>query len=117
MTDDEDPAAWVEAFAEHNRYLGARVLPDGVRFAAVMPLLYTAAIVVGEVGDEDSILDRWCYASPRTAGFALELWDGTGEPLGWHRHPRSGRRVSIDPGERDEHGDAVGAVGVMYVRP
>ena len=37
--------------------------------------------------------DRWCYDSYEKAKAALEAWDGTGEPTGWHRHPATGRRV------------------------
>lgn len=116
MTDD-DPAAWVRAFAIHNHYTAARVLPDGVHYAAVMPQIYTTAIVVGEVGDETNILDRWCYLLPQSAHLALAVWDGVKEPGGWHRHPASGRRVSVDPDERDENGERIGEVGVMYRRP
>lgn len=37
--------------------------------------------------------DRWCYSSYAKAKAALDAWDGTGEPEGWHRHPDTGRRV------------------------
>lgn len=36
--------------------------------------------------------DRWCYKTYAAAKAAFDAWDGTGEPLGWHRHPDTGRR-------------------------
>jgi hypothetical protein len=37
-------------------------------------------------------LIRWCYHDEQSALEALEAWDGTNEPAGWHRHPATGRR-------------------------
>jgi hypothetical protein len=34
----------------------------------------------------------WCYPDYASALAALDAWDGEGEPLGWHRHPDTGRR-------------------------
>ncbi len=70
--------------------LGRRILPDG-REAGVYPQLFTAKLVVGLPGD-DCLDDAWCYATESLALAALDAWDGTGEPTGWHRHPGSGRR-------------------------
>jgi hypothetical protein len=39
-----------------------------------------------------------------------------GEPDGWFRHAKTGRRVSRSADEMDENGNRVGAVGVIYVR-
>lgn len=36
--------------------------------------------------------NRWCYKGYAKAKAAFDAWDGTGEPLGWHRHPDTGRR-------------------------
>lgn len=88
----------------------------GGRYAALCRYMYTTAIVTGRIGDMTSLDDRWCYHSPASAWAALDAWDGTGEPAGWHRHPASGRRVSLDANEMDEDGHVVGAVGVPYVR-
>jgi hypothetical protein len=110
MTDE----AWLAEFADRNGYLAPRLLP-GDRYAAVMPLAFTAAIIVGEVGNEFSYLDRWCYVRGPAAILALAVWDGEGDPAGWHRHPKSGRRVACTEGEVDEHGQLV-AVGEVYVR-
>ena len=78
------------------------LLPDG-RWVALRDFLFTVAIVVGQVGDKTEVSDRWCYHSYREARDALEMWDGTGEPEGWHRHPFSGRRRAED--------------GTIYERP
>jgi hypothetical protein len=92
-----------------------RRLPDG-RFAALREFAYTVAVVVVNNGDRVGEADRWCYHHVVAAALALEAWDGTGEPAGWHRHPASGRRVSEDPDEIDDDGNRVGAVGVVYER-
>lgn len=73
-------------------YRHVRLLPDGVRFAAVMPLIFTSAIITVRAGDMHSTEDRWCYHTEADALAALDAWDGTGEPEGWHRHPATGRR-------------------------
>lgn len=83
-----------------NGYLNATTLADG-RIACIMPLMYTAAIIVMR---EDAIDfgydDRWCYHGLLEAMKALKEWQENPtlvEPNGWHRHPLSGRRR--------EHGD------------
>jgi hypothetical protein len=62
----------------------------------IAPLVFTHAIVSGI--DQCGYNDRWCYHSYAAAKAALDAWDGTGEPSGWHRNPRTGRR-------RDENGN------------
>lgn len=88
---------------------------SGGRYAAIWPLMYTHAIIVGQIGDAISYDDRWCYAGYDAARTALDAWNGEGEPAGWTRHPRTGRRVSQSPDERDGDGRPVGAIGVVYV--
>lgn len=68
---------------------------SGNRYAAIMPMMFTHGIIVGKIGDI-GYDDRWCYHNYTSAKAALEAWDGTGEPKGWHRHPRTGRRRSED---------------------
>jgi hypothetical protein len=96
-------------------YRYPRPLPGG-RYVAVMPLMFTAAIVTGRMGDRIGHDDRWCYHSIVDAKRALDAWDGTGEPAGWHRHPASGRRVSETVNERDHTGEIV-PLGTVYYRP
>lgn len=62
------------------------------RWGAVMPLIHHAAIVTGTVGNRHGLDDRWCYRSQEDAARHLGSWDGVGEPDGWDRHHRTGRR-------------------------
>src|SRR5436309_3043308 len=67
---------------------------DENRWAALMPFMFTVAIVWGFRGDGQGLCyeDRWCYHEPLRALLALREWNGAGDPEGWHRHPYSGRR-------------------------
>jgi hypothetical protein len=65
-------------------------------WAALCQFAFTTAIIVGTIGDRHGYDDRWCYHSITDAAKALSAWDGTGEPEGWHRHPLSGRRRSVE---------------------
>lgn len=88
----QEKRADLEEFAESCGYLDARTLADG-RTIAVMPLMFTKAIVVFR--DTTSIDDRWCYHDVASARYGIEEWSSRGyegEPTGWHRHPYSGRR-------------------------
>jgi hypothetical protein len=108
------PEEWLTDFAEKCHYEGPKILP-GDRYALVSPMLFTAAIITGDIGDDYSFTDRWCYHSTEAAHAALEAWDGEGEPKGWHRHPASGRRISVTGTEIDKDGNKVSGIGVEYV--
>src|SRR3954462_4255360 len=84
-------AAFIVWLERENGYTNVKLLPDG-RWAGLLRFLYTHAIIVGQIGDQCGYDDRWCFASEAKALAALNEWDGTGEPNGWHRHPGSGRR-------------------------
>lgn len=88
-------ALWVAAFCTANIYSHAKLFDDG-RYACVAPFLFTHAILLGRVGEQNSYDDRWCYATFEKAVAAIDSWDGAGEPEGWHRHPMTGRRRSED---------------------
>lgn len=83
-------AAFLQWMNGQRGYSHVRPLPGG-RYAAIYQFMFTEAIITGKIGDYDSYDDRWCYMKGHAAE-ALEAWDGTGEPKGWHRHPASGRR-------------------------
>jgi hypothetical protein len=74
-----------------------RLDPD--RWVAVVPFLYTWAVITGRWADARyGYVDRWCYHRVEAAVLAATIWDGTGEPDGWHRHPTSDRyRPNGDP--------------------
>lgn len=103
LTWDETAEAWTVATKIQTDARG-RQHAVGVWVA---PLMYTSAILIGPVGAlwYD---DRWCYKDPVTALEAARAWGGPwngGEPAGWHRHPRTGRRRDAgDPAtERISH--------------
>jgi hypothetical protein len=68
----------------------------GANLIDVMPMLFTAAIVVTPKAFPLAYTDRWCYQSVTEAIAAAEAWVAAGptqrEPDGWHRHPPTGRR-------------------------
>ena len=62
--------------------------PDGRRIA-VIPLMYTSAVIIGVAHQITWYDDRWCYHTVTDALTAARAWDGTGEPAGWHNSPES----------------------------
>jgi hypothetical protein len=38
--------------------------------------------------------DAWCYNDSVICEAAFKTWDGEGEPLGWVKHPMSGRTAA-----------------------
>ena len=87
-----DELKYLSSLTQQQGYTLPMILADG-RYAAVMPLLFTAAIIVGRVGD-NGYDNRWCYESQAAAAFALAEWvtNDASEPEGWHRDPVTGRR-------------------------
>lgn len=77
-----------EGFVTH-----PKVLPNG-HWAGVLKNVRTGAIIVGTPAEWAYGLfhDRWLYRDTGEAAKALEEWDGTGEPQGWHHHPSTQRR-------------------------
>lgn len=89
-----DEIAWLESHAKRNCYLGATPMGAG-SYAAVMPLMFTGALIHGSIFNDQSYDNRWCYKDVDVALYALREWRSRGfegEPLGWHRHPATGRR-------------------------
>lgn len=116
MTGEVPPdLAFLQWLIDECGYLYPKPIGNG-RYACICPKAFTHAIITGRIGDRMIIQDNWCYETKRQAKDALDQWDGQGEPTGWFRDPHTGRRVSRDPGERDDDGREVGAVGVMYRR-
>lgn len=62
------------------------------RWAGIQKMMFTHALVLGRMGDEIGYDNRWCFSSYEKAKTALDNWNGDGEPMGWHRHPDTGRR-------------------------
>jgi hypothetical protein len=86
--------AWLAALAKNNGYLAPLPMGNG-QWVAIYQFMFTAAILKGDMFDDDSYKDRWCFSSFGKAAVALAVWTAKGfegEPQGWHRHPDSGRR-------------------------
>lgn len=81
-------------FLKEQGYLHVQPIVGG-RYAAIQPMIFTHAIIVGQMGDETGYDDRWCYHTLKAAEVALDAWNGIGEPEGWHRHPATGRRREV----------------------
>lgn len=77
------------------QYEALRRLPDG-RICGVHRLLYHWTLHIGI--DWFGYSDRYCFATAELALEALMTWDGTGDPVGWHRHPKTGRRRDLATG-------------------
>jgi len=90
--DPEIPASLLFRFWPAGQAWARRLPGDDDRYVAVVPKLYTWALIVGTVNDESGFRDRWCYEGLLSAVLAASVWDGRGEPDGWHRHPATGRR-------------------------
>lgn len=93
MMEDQEFINWLK---DEQLYPEAKAFEDG-RYAAIYPLIYTYAIIEGRIGDKGGYDDRWCYTTREAAMKAYNEWNGVGEPSGWIRNPRTGRR-------RDETG-------------
>jgi len=78
-------------FLKECGYTHPRPLPPN-EWLAIGNYIYTCAIIKGDMHDRAGFKDRWCYHSYDAAKKALDEWDGVGEPKGWHRNPRTGRR-------------------------
>lgn len=78
-----------------------RLLPDG-RIAWIHRLNFTYAILVAPINAE-CYEDRWCYHTEARAMLELERWNAGAEkePVGWHRHPPSGRRRPDGDAEKE----------------
>lgn len=61
-------------------------------YAGVRPLVFHSVLIVGRIGDRFGYDDCFCYATEAKARAALAAWDGHGEPAGWFRNPKTGRR-------------------------
>lgn len=81
---------WLKSF-DGGTCAKVKFFPDGT-YGAVKPLIYHWTLIFGLIGNTDNYEDQWCYATRDKAMQALKSWSGEGDPDGWHRHPRTGRR-------------------------
>lgn len=75
-------------------YSAAMKMPDGM-WAGIKPLMFHWTLNTGVVGDTRGYEGRWCYADENRARIGMLGWSVRGfdgEPMGWKRHPETGRR-------------------------
>lgn len=77
-------------------YVELRPLPDE-RVIGLKRLMFHWTIHVDL--DMTGYRDRYCFATYELAKEAFDAWDGTGDPINWHRHVNSGRRRNLQTGE------------------
>lgn len=95
MTENVDAKIMQEVVDELG-FSNPKILSDG-RIAALVTFMFTTAIItMTKQGYRVGYEDRWCFHTEAGARKALDAWDGTGEPQGWHRHPATGRRIDED---------------------
>lgn len=83
-------------------YTDIRFLDETV-YICLSPFIFTWAIIIGQIGDTTGYADLWCYHNYADAKSAIDSWNGEGEPQGWHRNPRTGRRRTPDGAEYVRH--------------
>jgi hypothetical protein len=89
-----DELEWLAEMAAANGYVRPVPMGDG-KYACLCIFAFTYGIITGRMFNDWTYEDRWCYEHPYVAHKALEEWQERhfeGEPIGWHRHPDSGRR-------------------------
>jgi hypothetical protein len=64
------------------------ILPDG-RLCGLVRLLYhwTVHVDIDPIGYSD----RYCFMTAELAIDGMNGWDGCGDPINWHKHPKTGR--------------------------
>lgn len=93
MTQGSSPAGISDEVAAE--YVQIKTLADG-RLIGLRRLMFHWTIHVDI--DETGYSDRYCFATRQLAQEAFDLWDGTGDPINWHRHPHTGRRRDLSTG-------------------
>lgn len=63
-------------------------LPDG-RLCGLMRLILHWTVHIDL--DYGGYRERYCFLTPELAVEAMDQWDGTGDPINWHKHPNTGR--------------------------
>jgi len=71
-------------------YLAEKEFTDSK--AWVIPLTFGRARIIVGPKEMSWLDDGWWYDSPEAAVAALNIWNGVGEPEGWMRNPKTGRR-------------------------
>lgn len=96
MTQDTDLVAFLTEVGDPpTTPAHARALGQG-DYTLAKPLMFHWTVIHGEVGDMTGYWDRWCFATEALALEAVAAWPmvtpAKYDPIGWHRHPSTGRR-------------------------
>lgn len=86
----DDYLDWLRS-PEGGDCVDAKLLADG-RWVGYRRLLFHYTLLIGMVGDRLGYDDRYCYQHLEMVRAAFAVFDGRAEPLGWHKHPNTGRR-------------------------
>jgi len=72
--------------------LARRSRGDGCDLGVTLRMFNTTITVVNDA--KLAVYDQWGFETPEKALAALAAWDGAKgtEPMGWFRHPSTGRR-------------------------
>jgi hypothetical protein len=75
-------------------WLARRRLPDGRVLYVEAQLFNQARLGISSPESDAAHVfdDVWDYQERSAALVAIGTWDGEGEPAGWYRHMRTGRR-------------------------
>lgn len=93
---DQEYFDWLKSPAGGNCSVVKKL--DESLYAAAKPLMYHWTLMIGMIGDTCSWMDNYCYETRAKVEAALDEWDGHGDPKGWHRNPKTGRRrIKGDP--------------------
>lgn len=77
-----------------------RKLPNGDALTLTR-MLFNWRVSIGPAGVW-YVDDAWCFPSIEAAVAAFNDWDGEGEPIGWSKHPNTGRwRPDGDPAREE----------------
>ena len=71
-----------------------RVFADSTAVWVYAMLYGNARLCIGTLEDNFGFERGFCYETLEKAFAAVDAWDGTGEPAGWHRCLQTGRRRS-----------------------
>lgn len=72
--------------------IATRVLPGG-RILELWRFTHNYRLTLSEPQCHGfAVEDQWCYKDEAVGRSALDEWDGVGEPVGWVKHPATGRR-------------------------
>lgn len=99
-------------------YLDFRAYAERRQWCCLRIAIYNVAILRGSTHDDAGFSDAWEYPSLGPAILALADWDnhpGT-EPIGWIRHPRTGRRLATEEGTHYDQDKRLVRKGAIYVR-